>query len=83
MIGHESASTAEFVGAGLSETLDLVVGVDLVVLQDGELNLLVLVLDLLGLGVDSLLLLLATTNHGDDNIEGALLQNTSSKRNDD
>ena len=35
-------------GALAAETLDLAVGVDLVVLEDGELGLLALVLDLLG-----------------------------------
>ena len=72
--GHESASTAELVWAGLSESLDLLVGIDLVVLQHSELNLLVLVLNLLWLGVNSLLLLLTTTDHWDSNIEGALLR---------
>ena len=71
--GHEGAGSAELMRAGLSEALDLVVRVDLVVLKDGELDLLVLVANLLGLGVNSLLLLLSTTDHGDGNIEGALL----------
>ena len=74
--GHEDASSTELVRASLSEALNLVVGVDLVVLQDGELDLLVLVLDLLGLRVNSLLLLLTTSDHGDGNIESALLRRT-------
>jgi hypothetical protein len=36
----------------------------------------VLVLDLLGLRVNSLLLLLTTSDHGDGNIESALLRRT-------
>ena len=52
MLGHEDALTARLVGAGLTETLNLVVTVHLVELQDGQLDLLVLVLDLLGGGVD-------------------------------
>ena len=59
--------------ASLSEALNLVVGINLVVLQDGELDLLVLVWDLLWGSVGSLLLLLATTDHWNDNIEGAFL----------
>ncbi len=73
MSGHEDAGSTELVGARLSEALNLIVGVDLVVLQNSELDLLVLVLDLLGLGVNSLLLLLTTSDHWDRNIEGALL----------
>ena len=61
-------------GASLSETLDLVVGVNLVVLQDSELDLLVLVADLLGLGVSSLLLLLTTSNHRNGQVDSALLR---------
>ena len=73
MSSHEGTGTAELVWASLSEALDIVVGVDLVVLKDGELDLLMLMLDLLGVGVSSLLLLLTTTDHWDGNIEGAFL----------
>ena len=45
---YEDTSTALSGGALTTETLDLAVGVDLVVLQDGHLDLLALVLDLLG-----------------------------------
>ena len=45
---YENTSTALSRGALAAETLDLAVGVDLVVLQDGHLDLLALVLDLLG-----------------------------------
>ena len=44
---HEDTSTALSVRALTTEALDLAVGVDLVVLQDGHLDLLALVLDLL------------------------------------
>ena len=73
MGGHESSGTAQLVWAGLSEALDLLVSVDLVVLQDSELNLLVLMGNLFRGSVGSLLLLLTTSNHGNGNIEGAVL----------
>ena len=44
---YEDTSTALGSGALTTETLDLAVGVDLVVLQDGHLDLLALVLNLL------------------------------------
>ena len=56
-----------------SETLDLAVTVDLVVLEDGQLGLLALVLDLLGGGVDLLLALLATTTQAQHEVKGRLL----------
>jgi hypothetical protein len=43
------------------QTFDLSIGIDLVVLEDGQLGLLPLVLDLLGGTVDLLLPLLGTT----------------------
>lgn len=43
------------------QTFDLSIGIDLVVLEDGQLGLLPLVLDLLGGSVDLLLPLLGTT----------------------
>ena len=45
---YEDTSTALSGGALTTETLDLAVGLHLVVLQDGHLDLLALVLDLLG-----------------------------------
>ena len=45
---YEDTSTAFSRGALTTETLDLAVGLHLVVLQDGHLDLLALVLDLLG-----------------------------------
>ena len=52
---------------------DLAVAVDLVVLEHCELDLLVLVLDLLGLGVLLLLALLASTTQAKHKVEGGLL----------
>ena len=60
-------------GALAAETLDLAVTVNLVVLKDGELGLLVLVLDLLGGGVHLLLALLTTTTQAEHQVEGRLL----------
>lgn len=45
---YEDTSTALGRGALTTETLDLAVGLHLIVLQDGHLDLLALVLDLLG-----------------------------------
>ncbi len=47
MIAYEDAGTALSGGALTAETLDFAVGVNLVILQDGHLDLLALVLDLL------------------------------------
>jgi len=71
--GHEDTGTAGVGGALAAETLNLAVGVDLVVLEDGQLGLLALVLDLLGGGVDLLLALLATTTQAQHQVEGGLL----------
>lgn len=48
MEGHEDTSTALSRRAFTAETLDLAVGLDLVVLQNRHLDLLTLMLDLLG-----------------------------------
>ena len=69
--GHEGGGTA--VGTLTSQTGDLVVLVDLVVLEDRELDLLSLVLLLLGLGVGLLLSLLTTTAETEDEVKGGLL----------
>ena len=45
---YENTSAALSVRALTTKTLDLAVGVDLIVLQDGHLDLLALVLNLLG-----------------------------------
>ena len=60
-------------GALAAKTLDLAIAVNLVVLKDGQLGLLVLVLDLLGGGVDLLLALLTTTTQAEDEVKGGLL----------
>merc|ERR1719229_1671447 len=57
--GHEDARAAELVRALAPQARDLVVGVNLVVLEDRELHLFGLPLDLLGLGVGLLLAFLA------------------------
>ena len=73
MPSHEDTGTASRGGALTTETLDLAVGADLVVLEDGHLDLLPLVLDLLGGGVVLLLPLLATTTKTEDKVESGLL----------
>jgi hypothetical protein len=49
--GHEDTGTTGGLGAFSTETLDTALRVDLVVLEDGHLDLLPLVLDLLGGGL--------------------------------
>ena len=73
VVGHEGAGAALGVGALLAEPLDLPAVVDLVELEDGELDLLVLVLDLLGLGVGLLLPLLGAAAEAEHEVEGRLL----------
>ena len=58
---YEDTSTTSRVRALPPETLDLAVGVDLVILEDGHLDLLALMLDALGGRVGLLLALLGTT----------------------
>ncbi|UKZ67490.1 uncharacterized protein TrAtP1_013358 [Trichoderma atroviride] len=65
--------THSVAGALSSQTLDVTIVADLVVLEDSQLGLLALVLDLLGGGVDLLLSLLATTTQAQDQVEGGLL----------
>ena len=61
MVGHEDSGTTLGAGALALQSLDLVgAGIDLVVLEDSQLDLLVSVLNLLGLGVGLLLALLGT-----------------------
>ncbi len=69
--GHEDTETA--VRALAAETVNGTILADLVVLENSQLNLLVLVLDLLGGGVDLLLTLLTTTTQTQDQVEGRLL----------
>lgn len=69
----EPESTYGVAGALSSETLNVTILVDLVVLEDSQLGLLALVLDLLGGGVDLLLALLTTTTQAQHQVQGALL----------
>jgi len=71
--GHEDTGTALSGGALTTETLDLAVRVDLVVLQDSHLDLLPLVLDLLGSVVSLLLPLLCTSTETQHQVESRLL----------
>ena len=71
MASHED--TRSTLDAFLAETLDLVVSVNSVELQDAELDVLVLVADLLWLGVGFLLVLLLTgTEKFQGGIDGGL-----------
>ena len=72
-VGHEDTGTA---GGGRTfslESFDLAFTVDLVVGQHSQLVLSVLVLDLLGGGVDLLLSLLTTTSQSENQVEGRFL----------
>merc|ERR550525_383410 len=71
--GHKDAGAALFGRALAPQTVDLAVVVDLVVLQHGELDLSLLVLDLLGGGVVLLLPLLGSSPEPEDEVEGGLL----------
>merc|ERR1712117_374287 len=71
--GHEDSSTTLFGRALAAQTVDLAVVVHLVVLEDGELDLPVLVLDLLGGGVVLLLPLLGTSPQPEDKVKSGLL----------
>merc|ERR1719209_1093780 len=71
--GHEDSGTALLGRALTTQTVDLAIVVNLVVLEDGQLDLSVLVLDLLGGGVVLLLPLLGTSPQPEDKVEGGLL----------
>ena len=73
---HEDTSTAGSAGAFTTKTGDLARLVDLVVLEDGQLDLLLLVLDLLGGSVGLLLALLTTTEKLGVQVQGAVVLNT-------
>ena len=73
MPGHEDTGTTGRLRALPSESLDAALRVDLVVLENGHLDLLSLVLDLLGGGVVLLLSLLGTSSETQDEVEGGLL----------
>ena len=70
---HEDASTALRRRALPTKALDVAITVDLVVLEDGHLNLLALVRDTLRGGVNLLLPLLGTTTKAEDEVKGRLL----------
>ena len=72
-IHHWTEDTYGVVGALSSQSLDLAIGVHLVVLEDSQLGLLALVLDLLGGAVDLLLALLGTTTEAEHQVEDRLL----------
>ena len=71
VLGHEDGGAA--LRALLAQTRHLAVALDLIVLQDGQLDLDALVLDLLRGGVGLLLLFLATTAQAQDQVQGRLL----------
>ena len=70
---HEHASAAFFGWALPPQPLNLPVSINLVVLEHGQLDLLALVLDLLGCGVDLLLALLSTAAKSEDKVQSGLL----------
>ena len=73
MIGHESSSTALSIRALLPQPLDFAAIINLIELEHSELDLLLLVLDLLGLGVGLLLSLLGSTPQSKHQVESGLL----------
>merc|ERR1711892_278450 len=73
MSSHEHSSAALLSRALTPKPVDLAVVVHLVVLEHGQLNLTVLVLDLLGSGVILLLALLSTTPEPQHQVQGTLL----------
>ena len=73
VVGHESPSTALGIRALLPEPLHLSRVIDLVELKDGELDLLMLVLDLLGLGVGLLLSLLGASPKTEHKVQRGFL----------
>ena len=72
---HEDACSALLSRAFPSQTLNLPITIDFVVLEDCKLGLLALVLDLLGSGVHLLLPLLCTTAKTEDEMKSRLLLN--------
>ena len=72
VVGHEDTSTALLSRALTAQAGDLVI-INLVVLEDGELDLLVLSGGLLGGGEVLLLLLLTTTTQAENEVESGLL----------
>ena len=72
MGGHEDASATLLSRALTPQAVDLAIVVHTVVLEGGQLDLAMLVLDLLGGGVVLLLALLAATAQAEDKMEGGL-----------
>ena len=70
---HKDTGTALRRGALTTEALDVAIAVDLVVLEDGHLDLLALVGDTLGGAVHLLLPLLGTTTQTKHQVQGRLL----------
>ena len=73
VVGHEDARAAAVIRALTSQASDFAVLVHLVVFQHGQLDLLLLVLDLFRCGVVLLLALAATTSETQDEMECGLL----------
>jgi hypothetical protein len=73
VVGHEDTRTTVRVGALLTKTDDLVLVTDLVELEDGQLDSLVLVGDTLGGIVHLLLSLLDTSTETENQVQGGLL----------
>ena len=73
VVGHESPGPTLGVRALLPQPLDLPRRVDLVELKHGELDLLLLVLDLLRLGVGLLLSLLGSSSEPENQVKRRLL----------
>ena len=72
---HEDTSSTLGIRALTTQTLDLAICIDLVVLQDGHLDLLALMLHLLGSVVRLLFALLGTTTEAEHQVESRLLLN--------
>ena len=75
VLSHEDTSTASFTGAFLTQASDLTVIIDTVVLEDGEGNLLALMLNLLGSSVSLLLLLFGTTTETENQVKSGFFLN--------
>jgi hypothetical protein len=76
MPSHEDTSTTGGGGALTAKTSNLARLVNLVVLENGQFDLLLLVLDLLGSSVSLLLTLLTTTEQLGVQVQGAVVLNT-------
>merc|ERR1712119_159557 len=72
MSSHENSGPALFVGTLPTKTGDLAILVDLVVFEDGKLDLLRLGLEFLGSGESLLLTFLAATSEAEDKMQSGL-----------